>query len=256
MTKVEAMLLVMILALAAVLGVILYKSVRIHLLVQKLAGESELTGKEVASVYRQIEALNGLDKLLGLTSPLPPLRGWAGSPDFLLLLVEHVLQAKPKCVLECSSGSSTIVMACALRKIGVGHVYSLEHSSTYAAQTRGNLMKHGLESWATVLEAPLEPKAEFDGALWYSLKELPSVKGAVDMLVIDGPPQSTARLARLPALPALAHKMIQDCVVFLDDSDRPPEQEIVAMWLKQFPHLQQEQMWCEKGCAKLSRMQV
>lgn len=82
-----------------------------------------------------------------------------------------------------------------------------------------------MESWATVLDAPLEPNAEFDGARWYSLKELPSVTGSVDMLVIDGPPQSTARLARLPALPALAHMTSRDCVVFLDDSDRPPEKE-------------------------------
>ena len=241
---------------AAMVGYTLHKLRRIHLMQYTLLREHEKTGKDAAGTYKQVESLIWLDRLLGLTHPLPPLRGWAGSPDFLLVLAEHVLAAQPKCVLECSSGASTIVVARCLQKIGTGHVYSLEHSAEYSGKTRAHLKRHGLEEWATILEAPLESQAAFNGARWYSLKQLATVKGQVDMLVIDGPPQDTAPLARLPAVPALAHVMAPNCATFLDDSDRPDETAIVVKWLAQFPRLQAEQMWCEKGCVKLSAKPV
>ena len=243
-------------AVAAIVAYTLHKVRRIHLLQFALLREHEKTGKDAAGTYKQVESLIWLDRLLGLAQPLPPLRGWAGSPDFLLVLAEHVLSAQPKCVLECSSGASTLVIARCLQKIGSGHVYSLEHSPEYAEKTRANLKRHGLDGWATILDAPLEPQPDFNGARWYSLKNLATVAGQVDMLVIDGPPQDTAPLARLPAVPALAHVMAPTCVTFLDDSDREDETAIVARWLAQFPHLQAEQMWCEKGCVKLSSKPV
>jgi predicted O-methyltransferase YrrM len=248
-TSIEVALLAAVVVLALVGVVTLYKVIRVHL---KLFALSDRITKETGAIYTQIEALMALDKLLSLSQPLPPLRAWAASPDFLLMLAEHVLDARPRCVLECSSGTSTIVIARCLQKLGAGHVYSLEHSARYASVTRNDLRKHGLESWGTVLDAPLESHPRFNRARWYSLEGLAAVEQPVDMLVVDGPPEDTGPLARLPALPALSSALSPNCVIFLDDADREDEQRVVQKWLAEFPTLQAERIACEKGCVKLS----
>lgn len=209
--------------------------------------------QEVTHAYRQVESLLALEKLLNLSQPLPPLRGWAASPDFLRVVAEHILLARPACVMECSSGSSTLVAARCLQLNGAGHVYSLEHSSEYAEITRANLRRHGLQDWATVIDAPLVPYAEFDGARWYSLEGAGVVSAPVEMLIVDGPPLQTARLARFPALPALASRLASRSTLFLDDADREQEQAIVAAWKQSDPNLVVDKLECEKGCVRIRR---
>ena len=69
-----------------------------------------ITG-ELAQTYRQIEALVMLAKCLPLRHPLPPMRGFAVSPDLALLLYELVHEHHPSLVVECGSGVSSGTVA-------------------------------------------------------------------------------------------------------------------------------------------------
>ena len=170
-----------------------------------------------------------------------PVGGWAASADFLLVLAKHALEQKPKVIVECGSGTSTLVLALSVQRNGCGHVYSLEHDCEYADKTRERLAQAHLDGFATVIDAPLE-----DG--WYKQSAVPSIE--IDMLVIDGPPQLAQGLARYPAGPMLLTKL--KGVAFLDDAARPPERECVARWTKEFKPKQVIEFDCEKGCVALS----
>lgn len=203
--------------------------------------------------YQQIQAFTDLNYLLHLPWPLPPLRGWAASPDFLLLLAEHMFQKKPECIVECSSGASTIVLAQCAKLNGYGQILSLEHDVHYAAKTKQQLIKQGLEDWATVINAPLKDY-EFNGQnyRWYSLNE--KIKElCIDMLVIDGPPASLNHCARYPAGPLLLPLLNENGVVFLDDAARADEQEIIQRWIDEFKNLDVHSYDCEKGAVNLIR---
>lgn len=204
------------------------------------------TKRETLSLFRQLQALHALERRLGLPEPLPLMRGWAGSPDFLLCLANELLATLPGTVMECSSGVSTVVAARCMQLNGHGHVYSLEHEADYAERTRELLRRHGLEAWATVIDAPLVRQ---DSTLWYSLDGLPGSLTAIDVLVVDGPPYFVDTLARYPALPRLLPRMASDAVVFLDDANREAEREIVARWTREFPGLTVQTEDCEKGLA-------
>lgn len=140
----------------------LHKLRKAHLLLFELRDRSQ---HDNSTLFRQLEALQGLYAELDLKVSLPPTRGWAASPDFLLELVRHTRANKPLTVLECSSGTSTLVLARCLQLNGAGKVLSLEHDPYYAAQTRQQLQRHGLQDWAQVLDAPLQPHA-LDGESW------------------------------------------------------------------------------------------
>ena len=155
-------------------------------------------------------------------------------------------------MVECSSGTSTLVLARCMQLNGAGMVFSLEHDPGYARLTRAQLRRHGLEDWAQVLDAPLRPHP-LDGEKWpwYDISALPATL-EIDLLVIDGPPQATRSLARYPAGPLLFKSLGRGASVFLDDAARPDERTVLLRWQKEFPALDQSNRPCEKGCAVLS----
>lgn len=234
-------------------AIALYKIRRIHLATFELIKRTNEIERESKSLYPQLQTYADLVRLLKLDSALPTLRGWAASPDFLLEIARHALEAKPATCVECSSGASTVVLARCMQMNGAGHVYSLEHNPNYAEKTRQELARQGLSDWATVIDAPLVEVTDIPGQRWYSLDKLPPLRKAVDILVIDGPPQDTCPLARYPALPQLISKFSDICVVFLDDADREDEKEAVRRWTQAFPQFRTENLWCEKGAVKLIR---
>ncbi|MDC8756858.1 class I SAM-dependent methyltransferase [Janthinobacterium fluminis] len=240
----------LIFALALLCLYTLHKVRLIHLLAHELKDQAQ---QSPANLFRQLEALQGLYVDLRLERSLPGTRGWAASPDFLEELVRHAFAARPRVVVECSSGTSTLVLARCMQLNGRGKVYSLEHDAQYAEQTRQQLQLHGLAEWAVVLEAPLREHAlGNDNWPWYVADFLPE-EAAIDMLVIDGPPLATRVLARYPAGPLLFRRMAADGTVFLDDAGRPDEQAILRRWKSEFPMFEQTSRPCEKGCAVLTR---
>ena len=203
----------------------------------------------------QIEALLSLQTQLSLRHALPPTRGWAASPDFLCVVMMHALRNRPRTVVECSSGVSTVVLARCAQMTGQGHVYSLENDEAYAEKTHAMLHEHGLTAFATVIHAPLVPLTlpRWSGK-WYDHRLLPRDL-AIDMLVIDGPPWFVSPLARYPAVPVLYGHLSASAAIFLDDAARPDETECVQRWQTEFNTLTTLDVpTCEKGCVALQRV--
>lgn len=204
--------------------------------------------------YRQVEALLSLQRLLEPRRPLPPLRGWAISPDVACLLVELVLDTRPRRVLELGSGSSTVILAYALEKAGgEGTLLSVEHDPDHANRTTSHLERHRLTERATVTTAPLVPcKLAGEDWPWYDLGALVN-SGPFDLVLVDGPPSSTRPLARYPALPRLEGLLSPGAIVVADDGDFPETRKVVERWMREFPGWISERASCEKGAWILRR---
>ena len=210
------------------------------------------TAKHLDAVFRQSEALQGLYLDLGFTRSLPPTRGWAGSPDYLAELAGYVQRHRPRVIVECGSGVSTLIIARALQLNGGGHVYTLEHSPEHGRATRALLTRHAVEEWATVVDAPLrDHQIAGESWPWYTVEDLP--QGEIDLIVVDGPPKRTRTLARYPALPLLGHRLAASGAVVLDDAARADEREIVRRWKAEHPGFTERDAFCEKGCVWLLR---
>ena len=232
-----------LLSVLLVLQVLAYRKLRkVHLATFRLLEGAA----EAHSLFHQFQAYDSLMRLINPGAPLPLLRGWAASPDLLLLLAQHIIKHKPDHILECSSGASTLVMARCCQRNGKGHVWSLEHDEDYAKQTRERLAEHGLEVWASVIHSPLVPTGA-SRQPWYDLAGLGAPDGGFDMLVIDGPPNSSTPLARYPALPQLDPLLKSGAFVFLDDASRKGEQQALARWKLELPHYTDTALPLEKG---------
>jgi hypothetical protein len=209
--------------------------------------------------FRQTEALGSLLTLMKPRVPLPATRGWAGSPDFLLHIYRHIISHRTDVVIELGSGVTTVVAAAALRaRGGRGRLHCIDHDSTYAEATRHLIAEHGLEDVATVHHGPLVAwTPSRDSSLgkswsWYSVPDQVNAISEIDLLVVDGPPHSTGRYARYPAVPQFRSKFTPGCVVLLDDAKRDDEEEIATVWSEEWGLTLELKLDYEKGLAVLT----
>jgi len=205
------------------------------------------------NIYQQLEALISITSILPLRHPLPPMRGWAISPDFGVLLVAEILKKEPRVVLELGSGVSTLLIAYCLENIGHGRVVSFDHDLNYCEKSRDKIGDHKLGNIAEVVHAPLDEMQLNQGSWdWYDTARIdPDIK--IDLLVIDGPPGQIQDISRYPALPLLHEYLSDDIVILLDDAARTDEKTIVEMWIREFPEFEHEYIPAEKGAAVLRR---
>ncbi len=230
-----------------------------QLLTQILAEQKDLRAQirdESRHQTRQTQALQWLYRELDLSHPLPPMRGWAISPDFAVLLVQLLREHQPHTVLEFGGGTSTIITGAVLRDLGGDcRVIAVEALAPFAEQARATVQQHALADIATVIHAPLRPvHAEGMTFRWYDPQAFAHIDN-IDFLTVDGPAQHTARTRsiRYPAYPLLYKRLTDNAVVLLDDANRDDEQNIVKDWLRRYPQLtqQSEERELEKGAAVL-----
>ncbi len=206
--------------------------------------------RDISTTYRQLEAHLQLRDLISVTGPTPPLRGWAASPDVIAFLVRETRRLQPELILECGSGASTVWLAMACRSAGLStHIVSLEHDPGFAAETERLLSDCGVEDVAEVRLAPLESVelGSYEG-LWYSQSAITDLQN-IGLVFVDGPPGTTAPMARYPALPILRPRLAPGAVLVLDDLIRDEEKETVARWREEFPELLIDRHSFEKGAA-------
>jgi predicted O-methyltransferase YrrM len=189
---------------------------------------------------RHLQAWTWLVRTLDLTAPLPPMRGWAISPDFAAYYVELLRTHRPSNVVELGGGTSTILSGLALAQLDDNaHITAVEALAPFAEATRNALSNHKVEN-AQVVHAPLTRtqlgRQHWD---WYTTALLDDLHD-IDLLLVDGPAQfrNPRPHVRYPALPLLYDRLAPGALVLLDDASRDDERRVVRRWLREFPALE------------------
>ncbi len=193
-----------------------------------------------------------LEKSLGFEKKLPVTRFWSAAADFQKLISDYCLANKPEVIVECNSGTSSVVLSRCCQVNKQGHVYSLENGEKFVKKTQQHVNDFMLSDFANIIHAPLlDITLEGDVFQWYDVDKLPEIK--IDLLVIDGPPGFLQKHSRYPALPLLYGLLSKHCVIFLDDAARKDEQELVKRWLRAYPEFKSEYIDNKRGCFVLTR---
>ncbi len=211
---------------------------------KELTAQTGRIKTELAHVYHQVEAIEQLLPLLKLSAPLPPSRGWAASPDFLLTLAHVTRKVKPRLTVELGSGISTLVLA----KSGAKKIVSLDHSVEFGTQTREMLSSHGVRG----VDIRIHELETYPGGYnWYAKSTYKGLS-KIDLLVIDGPPSSTNPDARYPAFEHLITLLSPKATVILDDVYRDEERKLADAITQALPNHVLTILSHEKGTAVIS----
>lgn len=195
----------------------------------------KLIDAKLNNYFTQFEAIQSIRDLFPEVVYLPPTRGWAGSPDFLLKLVELVITDSPKYVVELGSGVSSVVLGLALNKFNKGKLLSIDHEVYFTKKTKKFIEVNRLNETVEVMYCPLSVY-EYKESIWnwYNLSNV-NFEHKIDLLVVDGPPRELQNKSRFPALSVLFDKLSPEATIILDDANRNNEKQVIDDW-KLFLH--------------------
>ncbi len=183
---------------------------------------------QVGAELAEVQAYVAVRPLLGDLPP--PVGGWAIDALFAERLAATLERLRPRVVVECGAGTSTLLIAACLQRLGEGALVSLEHDSRHADSIRRALALRGTTAHARVVTAPFVPTdVHGETYRWYE-SALTAVPDGIDLLVIDGPPGPIGPRARYPAVPVLRERLSPGCVVLMDDGARDDETWIAHRW--------------------------
>lgn len=147
--------------------------------------------------------------------------------DFLLLIAQHILDKKPKNVVECGTGLSTIVIGRCLelihseKELKHPSLLAMDHLHEYAERTLEWVKARKLIKYVKVSCFPLKGYPPF---YEYTFDMPP-----IDMLVVDGPPGSVHPMSRYGAK-TLFKTLAPNATIFLDDLKRTGEIMVRDIW--------------------------
>jgi Methyltransferase domain len=195
-----------------------------------------------------------MQALAPLSQTYLPWSGYAMRPSGVVKILNEMVINQRSTVVECGAGLTTVYIASLMRQQGKGHLYTIEHDAAWVDVVRGLLAQGGLESYVTLIHAPLVGCAlSLEGTDWYDERAIAAVLGdrVIDLLVVDGPPayDEARRYARYPAAVYFQGQMAADYAIVLDDIDRAGEQHVMAQWEKLLPGLVVQRLAIDGGVA-------
>lgn len=203
--------------------------------------------RNIENATRQIEASIRLQSYLGADLVLPEMHKWPISPDLGVLLINLIESEKYDAVVEFGSGTSTLIMATALKRVSqrTGNqpspLLSFEHLEEFREKTYQLLKLSNLTECVDVVLSRLVSWKDGDGTEYYyydcrqflaDLKTRIGFNKSRILVFVDGPPAATGQHARYPALPILMKEFENnfELDILMDDYMRKEEQEIVEIW--------------------------
>lgn len=150
--------------------------------------------------------------------------GWSGDVAYLRAVCEYAVTPGGP-ILECGSGTTTILLSALVPEQRPR--ISLEHLGEWHQKVERVLSRHGLPSHLHHL-----PLRDYDGFAWYADDFLGPGR-SFSLVICDGPPDSTPG-GRYGLLPVCRDHLAEDCVILLDDVERPGERAIVEGWRREF----------------------
>lgn len=155
-------------------------------------------------------------------------------PRTVDFLAAQIATRRPRRILECGPGTSTIAMARSAAALGLPTtITSLEHDATWAEIMRRRLAVNGLADRVRIVVSGLRT-IEGEEFAWYADAADAGRDGPFDLMFIDGPPATDGRARRSPALPRMWNFLADGALIVLDDGRRPGEQECVRAWRERF----------------------
>lgn len=168
-----------------------------------------------------------------------PITRWAASFCAIAHVANDIIINRRTSLIEFGSGASTILLARLFRMNNIDASFvSVESDANWIETQEKNLERDGLEGIVTFIHAPV-----VEGSLhyknnnrWFCSDTLQKNLGdkMFDVIFADAP-KGDVPYARHGAGAFLRDKLHKSFCLFLDDTNRPDEYELLCEWHKMFP---------------------
>lgn len=167
-----------------------------------------------------------------------PLTRWSISPSTVLHVINDILINNRRQIIEFGCGSSSLYIAKFIKSLDLNvEFFCVESDKEWIEKFKVLAERYELMEYIKFLYVPISTvNHEFsykDQNKWYDTEILSNAlidKNNFDLVLVDGPWHGTSTYARYSAIPFLEKKLIKNVSVFLDDTYREEELEILNLW--------------------------
>lgn len=200
----------------------------------------------LGNTVRQIESFITIQSYLTTGEGITGFHGWPISADIGLFLLEKIKEQQYDAIIEFGSGTSTLLMAKALKALNINNsndskrIITFEHHEDYFLRTQRQLSIHNVDNLVELCLTPIKEWSDTTGDYFYydcaaNIKQLAQVLHGEKkkiLVLVDGPPGDTCAHARYPVAPFLIDLTKQHEIHWvLDDAYRPEEMESAKLWI-------------------------
>lgn len=188
------------------------------------------------SILRNTYSLHQISKILHSLSGYYPYTSSALDPISLNLVLNDIAINTRKSIVELGSGISTLAIAQLLKMNQIEATFhSIEEDKAWANYLISCLEKEELSSYCTIHHVPVQA-ASSHSPLWYDHNILDQLKrevSSIDCLLIDGPiAYAQGKQFIRQGAEYMFDAMTDRYAIFLDDTNRSGEADIVERWEK------------------------
>jgi hypothetical protein len=159
----------------------------------------------------------------------------------LAVILNDIIINKRQQIIEFGSGISTLAIANLIKKNNLKCSFiSVEDNEEWFQYMNSFLSRNDLQKYVNIIYAPLKKNnLALENNLWYSehaLNEHISSDFKFNLVIIDGPAawKPKIRFSRYPAVPYLINNLSEEFSIYLDDTNRKGEKEIMSFWNQKY----------------------
>lgn len=181
-----------------------------------------------------------IEKLLNLNFPIY-WNEWPIEEEFARFLIYKVVTKRPINIVELGSGTSTLIIAKTLEKLGYKYtITSFDSDKSYLEDTKNLLRAEDVfdENKIRLVLAPIiDLSLNGNSYKWYDFEYFNFDFDKIDLLFVDGPVGGLCKNSRYPAIHFMKDYLLRGSTVILHDAKREDEKEIVELWKKENPQI-------------------
>jgi len=173
---------------------------------------------------------------------------WTMDIKDLKIVLKHIKRKlnNELIILELGSGVSSLIISSFLKKYQKnGMLISIEGNKNYFDKLEKFILKYKLSS---ILCLYYIDYFNYGSFIWFNkesiLKILKMFDKKIDIIIIDAPPGSLCNNSRAPAIPFLLEFLNDKGVVFLHDTNREDEANIINHWSCFFSNIERYNTKC------------
>ncbi|WP_299522929.1 class I SAM-dependent methyltransferase [Winogradskyella sp.] len=172
-----------------------------------------------------------------------PFTPFALNPYTIVHILNDILLNDRKQIIEFGSGVSTIVISQFIKVNNLNtKILSIDNNKGWQEIIKKEVKKYSGDDNLTLIHADIVKNLNADYIVrknysWYDntiIAEKVKTLKDIDLIIVDGPGTEESAYIRYPALLSVKNNLAKSFCVFLDDTRRDGEREIISMWNNQF----------------------
>ena len=145
---------------------------------------------------------------------------WTANSEYICLVIGYIINSNNRNIIELGSGLTTIIFSLISKKYKIKY-FAIENNNIYYQHMNRLFDRLNIDK-TNIQYTPLKNYGDY---YWYDIKKLKLVEESLNLVICDGPPQTT--IGGRFGLVNLINKLTKNGLIILDDANKDKQKNLL-----------------------------